>query len=226
MTPVKVIICGSKGRMGQTLVACAKADPELQLAGEVDVGDDLSKIISRCDAVVDFSSREATSAVAKLCADHKKALVIGTTGHADQEKQAVRGIVKAIPVVWSANFSTGVNVLFWATGKVAGIVGNIWEAEVVETHHIAKKDAPSGTAKRLQEILKQVRGKDVPAHALRVGDVVGDHTVTFGTSGERIELTHRASSRETFARGALRAAKWAVTQKPGLYDMQDVLGLR
>jgi 4-hydroxy-tetrahydrodipicolinate reductase len=226
MTPVKVIICGSKGRMGQTLVAGAKADPELQLAGEVDVGDDLAKLMGRCDVVVDFSSHEATSMVAKLCADHKKALVIGTTGHTDQERQAVRDIVKAIPVVWSANFSTGVNVLFWATGKVAGIVGNIWEAEVMETHHTAKKDAPRGTAKRLQEILKQVRGKDAPAHALRVGDVVGDHTVTFGTSGERIELTHRASSRETFARGALRAAKWAVTQKPGLYDMQDVLGLR
>ena len=226
MTPVKVIICGSKGRMGQTLVACAKADPELQLVGEVDVGDDLSKLIGHCDAVVDFSAREATSIVAKLCADHMKALVVGTTGHTDQEKQAVHGIVKAIPVVWSANFSTGVNVLFWATGKVAGIVGNNWEAEVVETHHTAKKDAPSGTAKRLQEILKQARGKDAPAHALRVGDVVGDHTVTFGTPGERIELTHRAGSRETFARGALRAAKWAVTQKPGLYDMQDVLGLR
>jgi 4-hydroxy-tetrahydrodipicolinate reductase len=131
-----------------------------------------------------------------------------------------------IPVIWSANFSTGVNVLFWATGKVAEIVGTQWEVEIVETHHTAKKDAPSGTAKRLQEILKQARGKDAPAHALRIGDVVGDHTVMFGTPGERIELTHRAGSRETFARGALRAAKWSVTQNPGLYDMQDVLGLR
>jgi 4-hydroxy-tetrahydrodipicolinate reductase len=226
MTPVNIIICGAKGRMGQTLIACAKADPELRLAGEIDVGDDLSKIIDHCDAVVDFSSREATAAVAKLCADHKKALVIGTTGHTDAERQAVRGLIKPIPVVWSANFSTGVNVLFWATGKIAQIVGGTWEAEVVETHHTAKKDAPSGTAKRLQEILQQTRGKDAPTHALRIGDVVGDHTVTFGAPGERIELTHRAGSRETFARGALRAAKWAVARQPGLYDMQDVLGLR
>jgi 4-hydroxy-tetrahydrodipicolinate reductase len=112
------------------------------------------------------------------------------------------------------------------TRKVAEIVGNDWEAEIVETHHTAKKDAPSGTAKRLQEILKRVRSKDATAHALRIGDVVGDHTVTFGTAGERIELTHRASSREAFARGALRAAKWAVRQKPGLYDMEDVLELK
>jgi 4-hydroxy-tetrahydrodipicolinate reductase len=226
VSPVKVIICGAKGRMGRTLVSCAHGDPELQLVGEVDQGDDLSKVIARADVVVDFSVREATAAVAKLAADHGKAIVIGTTGHGDAEKAAVRALAKVIPVVWSANFSTGVNALFWATQKVAEIVGNDWEAEVVETHHIAKKDAPSGTAKRLQEILKQVRGKEAPSHALRIGDVVGDHTVTFGTLGERLELTHRASSRETFARGALRAAKWAVKQKAGLYDMQDVLGLR
>jgi 4-hydroxy-tetrahydrodipicolinate reductase len=226
VSPIKVIICGAKGRMGRALVSCAQSDPELQLVGAVDQGDDLSKVIARADAVVDFSVREATAAVAKMAADHGKAIVIGTTGHSDAEKAAVRALAKVVPVVWSANFSTGVNALFWATQKVAEIVGNDWEAEVVETHHTAKKDAPSGTAKRLQEILKQVRGREAPAHALRIGDVVGDHTVAFGAPGERLELTHRASSRETFARGALRAAKWAVKQKPGLYDMQDVLGLR
>lgn len=212
--------------MGRTLIACAQSDPELQLITEIDQGDDLAKVIARADVLVDFSVREATGAIAKLAAEHKKALVIGTTGHGDQEKKMVLDVLKTIPVVWSANFSTGVNALFWATQKVAEIVGRDWEAEVVETHHTAKKDAPSGTAKRLQEILKQARGKEAPSHALRIGDVVGDHTVTFGTPGERLELTHRASSRETFARGALRAAKWAVKQKPGLYDMQDVLGLR
>jgi 4-hydroxy-tetrahydrodipicolinate reductase len=226
VSPVKVIICGAKGRMGSTLIACAQSDPELQLIAEIDQDDDLAKVIARADVLVDFSVREATGAVAKLAAEHQKALVIGTTGHGDDEKKMVLDVLRTIPVVWSANFSTGVNALFWATQKVAEIVGKNWEAEVVETHHTAKKDAPSGTAKRLQEILKQVRGKDAPSHALRIGDVVGDHTVTFGTPGERLELTHRASSRETFARGALRAAKWAVKQKPGLYDMQDVLGLR
>jgi 4-hydroxy-tetrahydrodipicolinate reductase len=226
VSPVKVIICGSKGRMGQALIAVIKSDPELQLVGEIDQGDDLTKVIAHGDVVVDFSVREATSAVAKVVAEHKKALVIGTTGHSDHEKNVVRELTQKISVVWSANFSTGVNTLFWMTQKVAEIVGNDWEAEIVETHHTAKKDAPSGTAKRLQEILKHVRGRDVPAHALRIGDVVGDHTVTFGTRGEQIELTHRAGSRETFARGALRAAKWVVAQPPGLYDMQDVLGLR
>jgi 4-hydroxy-tetrahydrodipicolinate reductase len=226
VSPVNIIICGAKGRMGRALVNAVSSDLQLRLAGEIDQGDDLAKIIETGDVVIDFSVREATAAVAKIAADHKKALVIGTTGHSDAEKAAVRALTKVIPIVWSANFSTGVNTLFWITQKVAEIVGPQWEAEVVETHHTAKKDAPSGTAKRLQEVLKQVRGKEAPAHALRIGDVVGDHTVTFGTAGERLELTHRASSRETFARGALRAAKWVVNQPPGLYDMQDVLGLR
>src|ERR1017187_6281787 len=162
--------------MGRFLIACSQGDPELKTVAEIDQGDDLAKVISRADVIVDFSVREATATVAKLAADHKKALVIGTTGHSGDEKKVMLGVLRAIPVVWSANFSTGVNALFWVTQQVA---------EVVETHHTAKKDAPSGTAKRLQEILKRARGKDAPGHALRIGDVVGDHTVTFGTPGER-----------------------------------------
>ncbi len=226
MNQIKVIICGARGRMGQTVIALAKVDPELKLVGEVDLGDDLAKIVSGSDVIVEFALHDATLTTAKLAAQHKKALVIGTTGHTADEKQAIREVTAKLPVVWSANYSTGVNTLFYIARKVAEIVGPNWEAEIVETHHTAKKDAPSGTAKTLQEILQRARGKDVPAHSLRIGDVVGDHTVTFGTAGEHLELTHRASSRETFARGALRAAKWAVQQKPGLYDMQDVLGLR
>ncbi len=225
MKPVRVIICGAKGRMGQTLVACVKSDPELQLTGEIDAGDDLGKVIAGGDVVVDFSVREATAGIAALAARHRKALVIGTTGHTDAERQAIRQAVAPVACVWSANFSTGVNLLFWLTGRVAALVPD-WNVEIVETHHTAKKDAPSGTARTLQAIIQKTAGKEAPAHALRIGDVVGDHTVTFGTSGERIEFTHRASSRETFARGALRAAKWAVGQKPGLYDMLDVLGLK
>ncbi len=169
---------------------------------------------------------EATSATAAVAAARGKPLVIGTTGHSDEQRDKIRGRLAGVPVVWAANFGMGVNVLFWATQRVAEIVGNDWQAEVTETHHTAKKDAPSGTAKRLQEILGQVRGQPAPAHALRIGDVVGDHTVTFGVAGERLELTHRAGSRALFARGALEAAKWAVGQPAGLYDMQDVLGLR
>jgi len=226
MKPVRVIICGSKGRMGQTLVACVKADPELQLVGEIDLGDDLSQVIDRCDAIVDFSFREATGKIARLAAQHKKALIIGTTGHAETEKAAVVETLKTIPCVWTGNFSTGVNTLFWISAQVARIVGAKWDVEIIETHHTAKKDAPSGTAKGLQAAIHTGNGKEAPAHSLRIGDVVGDHTVIFGTPGERVELTHRASSRDIFARGALQAAKWAVTQKPGLYDMQDVLGLK
>jgi 4-hydroxy-tetrahydrodipicolinate reductase len=222
MKPVRVIICGAKGRMGRTLVACAKADPELQVAGEIDAGDALT---GDCDVIVDFSVREATAGIARFAAQHQKALVIGTTGHSDAERQAVLEAAKPVACVWTSNFSTGVNALFWLTGQVAALVPD-WNIEIVETHHTAKKDAPSGTAKTLQAIIQKAAGKDAPAHALRIGDVVGDHTVTFGTAGERLELTHRASSRETFARGALRAAKWAARQKPGLYDMQDVLGLK
>jgi 4-hydroxy-tetrahydrodipicolinate reductase len=226
MNPVRVIICGAKGRMGQTLVACVKADPELQLAGEIDAGDNLSKVIAGGDVIVDFSIREATESVAKLAGQHGKALVVGTTGHTEAEKTAALKLLKSAPVVWTGNYSTGVNTLFWLSAQVAKIVGDKWDVEIVETHHTAKKDAPSGTAKGLQAAIRKVTGKEAPAHALRIGDVVGDHTVTFGTPGERIELTHRASSRDIFARGALKAAKWAVGQKPGLYDMQDVLGLR
>jgi 4-hydroxy-tetrahydrodipicolinate reductase len=225
MSALKIAIIGAKGRMGQMLIAGAKLDSALAVMAAVDVGDDLAKAVAGCDVVIEFALREATLPVAKLAAQYRKPLVIGTTGHSDAEKQAIRDVLKPVPCVWSANYSTGVNTLFWLSGKVAALVPQ-WECEIVETHHTAKKDAPSGTAKTLQEIIEQARGQAVPAHALRIGDVVGDHTVTFGTAGERVELTHRASSRETFARGALRAAKWVVQQKPGLYDMQDVLGLR
>jgi 4-hydroxy-tetrahydrodipicolinate reductase len=212
--------------MGRALIAIAKADPELEVIAEIDMGDDLSKVIAGCDAIVDFSVREATESVARLAGQHGKALIVGTTGHTDAEKTAALNLLKTVPVVWTGNYSTGVNTLFWLSAQVAKIVGDKWDVEIVETHHTAKKDAPSGTAKGLQEAIRKANGKEAPAHALRIGDVVGDHTVTFGTPGERIELTHRASNREIFARGALKAAKWAVSQKPGLYTMQDVLGLK
>jgi 4-hydroxy-tetrahydrodipicolinate reductase len=243
---IKLIITGSKGRMGRALLACAARMPELAVVGQVDVGDDLAAVISKCDAVIDFSFHNATLGVAKLCAQHKKALVIGTTGHATKEKSEVSNLKSQIPIVWSSNYSTGVNTLFWLTRKAAEILGSDFDMEVVEMHHRMKKDAPSGTATTLLEILAGVRklqldealrhgrkgitgertAGEIGIHALRGGDVVGDHTVIFATDGERVELTHKASSRETFANGALRAAQWVVTQKPGLYDMQDVLGLK
>jgi 4-hydroxy-tetrahydrodipicolinate reductase len=232
--------------MGQALVSCAAGFSNLQLAGQIDVGDKLETVIAGGDVVIDFSFHNATLGVARLCVEHRKALVIGTTGHGENEKTEIRKLAAQIPTVWASNYSTGVNSLFWLTRKAAEILGPSFDIEVVEMHHRMKKDAPSGTATTLLEILGDVRkvqleealrhgrqgivGERTPAeigiHAVRGGDVVGDHTVFFAAIGERVELTHKASSRETFANGALRAAEWVVRQKAGIYDMQDVLGLR
>jgi 4-hydroxy-tetrahydrodipicolinate reductase len=188
----------------------------------------------------------ATAGIVSLCAENKKALVIGTTGHSETERSSIAQHASRIPIVLASNFSTGVNTLFWLTRKAAEILGPAYDLEIVEMHHRLKKDAPSGTAKTLAEILAEVRklqldkaarhgrvgitGERTPTeigiHSVRGGDVVGDHTVIFASAGERLELTHKASSRETFANGALHAALWVVKQKPGLYTMQDVLGLR
>ncbi len=242
----KIIITGSKGRMGKALVACAPQHHELEVVGQIDQGDDLAAIIARADVVIDFSSHSATAGIATLCGQHGKALIIGTTGHSDEDRSAITKFSAQIPMVLSSNYSTGVNTLFWLTRKAAEILGAGYDLEVVEMHHRLKKDAPSGTAKSLAEILADVRkqqlsrvarhgregivgertAEEIGIHSIRGGDVVGDHTVIFAINGERVELTHKASSRDTFANGALRAAAWAVKQKPGLYDMQDVLGLK
>jgi 4-hydroxy-tetrahydrodipicolinate reductase len=242
----RIIITGSKGRMGQALVHCATAYPHLQIVGGVDQGDDLNAVIGKCDGVIDFSSHAATLSVATVCAKHKKSLVIGTTGHSDADTAEIKKTITSIPAVWASNFSTGVNTLFWLTRKAAEILGPDFDLEVIEMHHRLKKDAPSGTAKTLAEILAEVRKlqyneatrhgrqgivgqrtkNEIGMHAIRGGDVVGDHTVIFANNGERLELTHKASSRETFANGALRAAQWVANKPAGLYNMQDVLGLK
>jgi 4-hydroxy-tetrahydrodipicolinate reductase len=244
--PTRIIITGSKGRMGQALAACAPRFPDLKITGQVDVGDDLKSAMGQGDVVIDFSFHDATAGVAELCAAHNKALVIGTTGHSDAEKSKIKDQISKIPVVWSSNYSTGVNTLFWLTRKAAEILGPGFDLEIIEMHHRMKKDAPSGTASTLAEILASVRKQqlqdvirhgregivgartdaEIGMHALRGGDVVGDHTVIFAQPGERFELSHKAASRDTFANGALRAAQWVAGRKPGLYDMQDVLGLK
>jgi 4-hydroxy-tetrahydrodipicolinate reductase len=242
----RVIITGAKGRMGQALVSCAKNFRDLKIVAAIDRGDDLSAVISKTDVVIDFSSHDATTGIVELCAKNEKAVVIGTTGHSDSEKSQIANRKSQIPMVRASNFSTGVNTLFWLTRKAAEILGTDFDLEIIEMHHRLKKDAPSGTAKSLAEILAAVRkqqlekiarhgrvgivGERTPAeigiHSIRGGDVVGDHTVIFANTGERLEFTHKASSRDTFANGALRAALWVVKQKPGLYDMQDVLRLK
>ena len=228
------------------MISCAKNFRDLEVVATIGRNDNLAAVISKCDVVIDFSAHTATAGITELCAQHKKAIVIGTTGFSEAEKSAIEYRVSAIPIVLATNYSTGVNTLFWLTRKAAEILGPDFDLEVVEMHHRLKKDAPSGTATTLLEILGDVRklqlaealrhGRkgivgertrgEIGIHAIRGGDVVGDHTVIFANTGERVELTHKASSRDTFANGALRAAQWLVPQKPGLYDMQDVLGLK
>ena len=246
MTPTRLLINGAKGRMGHALVACAKDDPQLTVSGQVDVGEDFATAVSQCDVVIDFSHHGAVELVLARCVENKKPLVIGTTGHTDAQIACIRHASGQIPIVFSSNYSTGVNTLFWLTRKAAEILGPGFDLEVVEMHHRLKKDAPSGTAKSLVEILTDVRklnyaedarhgrkglvgertDAEIGVHAIRGGDVVGDHTVMFAALGERVELVHKASDRGIFARGALRAAQWIATQKPGIYDMQDVLQLK
>lgn len=176
----------------------------------------------------------------------KKALIIGTTGLSKQEESAIFEASKEIPILFSPNYSVGVNVLFWLTQKATELLGPGYDAEVMEMHHRFKKDAPSGTARRLGEIIAQARNVDyeteaqhgrvgifaerkpseIGMHALRVGDAIGEHTVFLGTLGERLELTYRASTREAYASGALRGAIWLSEKNQGLYDMQDVLGIK
>jgi 4-hydroxy-tetrahydrodipicolinate reductase len=246
MTPVKLIINGAKGRMGQALLSCAAADPALSVVAALDHGDDFAAALPFCDAIIDFTHADVTAGVTRACADAGKALVIGTTGHSNDVRDLIRTESGRVPIVFAPNYSVGVNTLFWLTQKTAEILGPDFDLEVVEMHHRLKKDAPSGTARRLAEILTEVRGLqydqdvrhgregmvgertpvEVGMHAIRGGDVVGDHTVIYANVGERVELTHKASSRDTFAKGALRAAKWALGRPAGLYDMQDVLGLK
>ena len=248
MNSLKVVIYGSKGRMGQALIASTNDNPALELVGTIDAGESLDAI-ANCDAVIDFTHADSTLPVLNKCVDLGKIIVIGTTGHSNDVRKRISEASQKIPVIFSPNYSVGVNTLFWLTKKAAEILGPDYDAEVIEVHHRLKKDAPSGTARRLVEVLDESYGLDyekdtrhgrvgmtgertrseVGVHAVRGGDVVGDHTVMLASPGDRLELIHRASSRETFARGALRAALWARDVRnnaPGLYDMQDVLGLR
>lgn len=241
---LKIVINGAKGRMGHALIDAA-GKMGIDVVGTTDAGDHLGSAITGCDAIIDFSAPQATRGVIETAVLRNKALVIGTTGHSASDRKALLNAAAKIPCVWSGNYSVGVNLLFALTRRASSVLGDDYDAEVIEMHHRFKKDAPSGTAARLLEIILEERkltadslrhgregitgersNSEVGIHSLRGGDVVGDHTVMFAALGERLELTHKASDRGIFARGALRAAQWVVCQKPGVYDMQDVLGLK
>ncbi|MFN2508312.1 MAG: 4-hydroxy-tetrahydrodipicolinate reductase [Chthoniobacterales bacterium] len=242
--PVRVLLVGAAGRMGQVIKRTAESQTEITINAECDVGDVLDHSIARCDVVIDFSHADATERNCAVCVSSEKPIVIGTTGHTREQLALIEDAAKSVPVLLAANFSVGVNTLFSLTRKAAELLGDGFDVEIVETHHRLKKDAPSGTAKRLAQILCEARGlsdsdiahgregmigerprEQIGVHSIRAGDVVGDHTVVFASAGERIELTHRASSRETFAAGALRAARWIIGKPPALYGMEAVLGL-
>ena len=226
-TLLRVLVIGAKGRMGRAVAAAVERDPGLTISAGVDRGDSLAPAIRQCDVVIDFSTPEVTVELCRLASDHRKPLVIGTTGHESAQKEAIEAAARVVPVVYAPNFSVGVNVLFALTRRAAEWLGVDFDLDVIEMHHRTKKDAPSGTAKRLLEILREVRGGEgeIATQSIRAGDIVGEHTVIFSGRGERLELTHRAASRENFAVGALRAARWVLGQPAGLYSMEDALGL-
>ena len=241
---LRIQLNGARGKMGAA-VAAAAADMGIVIGASTDLGDDVAAAMRSVDVVVDFSNHEATRSLLEHAVAAGRPVVIGTTGHPAAEKARLLKLAARVPCVWAGNFSVGVNLLFALARRAARALGDDYAAEIVEMHHRLKKDAPSGTAIRLLEIILEERklgqgaarhgrvgitgerpAGEVGVHSLRGGDVVGDHTVIFAALGERLELAHKAGDRAIFARGALRAALWVAGQKPGVYDMQDVLGLK
>lgn len=272
--PIRVCVCGAGGRMGARILAAVRAEADLAVTGATEraqsphLGQDAGLLLGTgrmgvqvassleaalgppgdaplADVAIDFTAPAASLENAAACARRGVALVVGTTGFSPAEKEALSASAQKIPLLLAPNMSVGVNVLFRLVAEAARALGGEYECEIVELHHRAKKDAPSGTALRLAEVaagalrldagtaMVYERHGDVGARrpdtigvqTLRGGDVVGDHTVFFLADGERLELTHRATSRDNFARGAVRGARFVAFRAPGLYDMRDVLGL-
>ena len=254
--------------MGKRLVALTQESPQLQLAGALEVNghasigkdagevagcghagipiqDDLKVVLPHGDVVIAFTTPAATLTHLRQVVAHHRAMVIGTTGFSEQETQTLKELAHSVPCVWSPNMSVGINVLLNVVGKIVRALGDSYDIEVIEAHHNKKKDAPSGTALRIAEVLANAAGTplnefgvyarhgmigerrpgEIGIQTIRAGDIAGDHTILFGGPGERLELTHRAHNRDPFARGALRAAEWVLSQPPGLYGMAQVLGL-
>jgi len=265
---MKLVVNGALGRMGQRILILASENPDIEITGAVefesehfgqDAGEitgigtlnvpltvDLSKAVTNSDVVIDFTWPDNILKTAEICGRAEIPLVMGTTGLKKEQQEEFNRLVSSIPCVLAPNMGIGVNLLFKLAGETASILGDEYDIEITEAHHRFKKDAPSGTANRLAEIISEalernldeearygrhgITGersrKEIGIHSIRIGDVVGEHTVSFGTIGERIELVHKAHSRDAFAKGAIRAAKFVCSAKPGLYDMQDVLGLK
>jgi len=234
---IKLGISGVCGKMGRRIFELASLDRGFEITfalekkGTPMIGKELGKLkisstqdgLFLVDVVIDFTTPEATEANLDYIARHKKALVLGTTGLSQEQINRLEEVSKVVPVVFSPNMSVGVNVLFAILPEIARGLGSDYSIEVIEAHHKAKKDAPSGTAKKIAQILADATKKEIPMHAIRLGDIVGDHTIIFCGNSERVEIKHQAHSRDLFALGALKAAKWIVGKPAGLYSMQDVL---
>ncbi|MFH1904786.1 MAG: 4-hydroxy-tetrahydrodipicolinate reductase [bacterium] len=263
---ISVIVNGACGKMGKRIIALLSMQKDLDLCGAVemsshpDIGKDagvvagidksgvkvsscIKDIIKDTDVVVDFSSAEGALDSARICAKYKKALIVGTTGLSVEALSEIKSISRIVACLVSSNMSVGVNLLCKLVEQASSILGDEYDVEIIEAHHRFKKDAPSGTAKTLAEIISKVMGKqledmavygrrgfvgerkrnEIGIHAVRAGDIVGEHTVIFGGTGERIELKHIATTRDTFAQGVIKAIKFISTQRAGLYDMKDVL---
>jgi 4-hydroxy-tetrahydrodipicolinate reductase len=264
-----VIVAGAAGRMGKRIVQMVHQNPETTLTGaferpdhpeigrdagtvagitelDVPIASSLEAAMGQGEVLIDFTTPESTLANIRLIASKGLAMVIGTTAVKGEMLAELESLAANIRCVFAPNMSVGVNVMFKIAGEMARILGNDYDMEILEAHHRLKKDAPSGTAMRLAQVLADAVGRDLEKVGIyerkgmigertdeeigiqtwRAGDITGEHTVMFGGIGERLELTHRAHNRDNFARGAVRAALWVVDQPKGLYDMQDVLGLR
>ncbi|AKH19878.1 4-hydroxy-tetrahydrodipicolinate reductase [Sedimenticola thiotaurini] len=265
----RVAVVGAAGRMGKALIQAVTDAEGMNLgaaverpgstligadAGElagvgcigVTVRDSLETVAEDFDAVIDFTTPQATLNHLEICRQHKKRIVIGTTGFSEAERAQLQSASAEIPIILAPNMSVGVNLCFKLLDMAARVMGDEADIEVIEAHHRHKVDAPSGTALRMGEVVASALGRDLKECAvygregitgererktigfetIRAGDVVGDHTVLFATMGERVEITHKASSRMTFANGAVRGVRWLMQRDSGLFDMQDVLGLR
>jgi len=226
---IKVAVSGSEGRMGKRIISLAEKDKDVEVAARFDIGADPGPEIKKCDVLIEFTSPQATLEHVKAAEELNKAMVIGTTALSDEDNSAIRKASKKIPIVLSPNMSVGVNLLFKLCQDAARILPEDYRITMTEAHHAHKKDAPSGTAKKLAQIVAKERdagSSSIPIESIREGEIVGDHKLTLDSPTEKIELAHSAKTRDTFAAGAIKAAKFLQGRKNGLYTMQDVLGMQ
>jgi len=246
MAALRFAIAGAGGRMGKTLVEAVNAAADAELAAAFDIGDDVDAALANADCLIDFTRPDGTLQHLDICRRRGVHAVIGTTGFTAEQKRQIEAIAKDIPIVFAPNMAVGVNAVFKLLDVAARILNDGYDIEVIEAHHRHKIDAPSGTALRMGEVVAAALGRTLddcaiygreghtgerPAtqigfSTIRGGDIVGDHTVLFAGTGERIEITHKSASRMSYALGSLRAARFLRGRKNGLFHMQDVLGLR